>query len=221
MEIHNQDHEIFFSMPHYAKSLLHDSVTRTQSGIDNVKKGTYQSIALGSANFLLARVESAAACALELLSIPMPLTLTSLVTPCFLVPAVVLDLGSRLPWISSFKCVQKFTRECDNLIYRTIRVNLLAIPVITLSLATSFLNTFIPLQQENCLFEAMHWMVSSLGPLKTVEVSVPGHSGTHFGTLKPLSFIEGAEEFLRAHSVKNYPEPLSTSHLTYTKIYSI
>ena len=222
MHIYNSDASLFFfSTPYNAKRLLDDSVERTLRGYRGIGEGA---IVAGFGNILLARVESATAFSFVALSATF-LTLGGvIITPCFLIPATALNLISRVPGISSFESVQNFTRESSNAIYRTLRIYLVAIPVISLFLSASGINTFLPgvLKPQNMVFNSIHRMVEPLGPLQTIRGIVPNVTEV-VGTETELSILAGAEEYLCALSSQNYLREVRVSYLTdhysYTRSY--
>lgn len=180
---------IFFSAPYNAKRLLDDSIQRAARG--------------GLNNHLLARIESAAAFCLTTLSASLLAMGSAIMTPCFLIPAVALNLLSRFPGISSFKSVREFTDRSSDAIYRTLRIHVIAILVISLFLIASVTNTFVPLKQDNHLSNTLQRLVNPLGPLQTIRAIVP-NVGDVVGTQSRLSALGGAEEYVRALSNKNY-----------------
>ena len=209
INIHSSDSDfLHFGLPYRAKRLLDDSVTRTLSGYNSFGEGAPLS---GCGNILLARVESVAAFAFAALSSVLSLVLSITITPLFLTSITVLNLASRIPGISSFESVQNFTRDSSSVIYRILRVHLIAIPVIFLFLTASTINTFLPgiLGPQNIFFISVHWMVEPLGQLKTIRAVVPGagYFGTDVsivGTKENISMLEAAEEYFRALSCQNY-----------------
>lgn len=208
----------FFSAPYNAKRLLDDSVERTLRGYRGIGEGA---IVTGFGNILLSRVESATAFSFVALS-AIFLTLGGVImTPCFLIPATVLNLISRVPGIASFESVQNFTRESSDVIYRTLRIYLVAIPVIFLFLSASGINTFLPgvLKPQNVVFNSIHGIVESLGPLQTIRGIVPNVTEV-VGTETELSALAGAEEYFRALSSQNYLKEVRVSSLTHHYSYT-
>ena len=132
-----------------------------------------------------------------------------------------MNLLSRIPGISSFKSVQIFTQNSSNAIYRTLKVNLIAIPVIFLFLSASAVNIFLPgiLKSPNVFFNSIHEIVKSLGPLQTIRAIVPDVANI-IGTQKDLSALARAEEYLRALSSQNYLKEIITSDLIHHYSYS-
>ena len=133
---------------------------------------------------------------------------------CFLIPATALNLISRVPGISSFESVQNFTRDSSDAIYRTLRVHLLAIPVIFLFLFASCVNTFLPgvLKPQNIVFNSIHSLVKSLGPLRAIRAVVPGVTEV-IGWEPGVSLIAELEEYFRALSSQNYLHEVRVSSL--------
>jgi hypothetical protein len=218
MHIYSSEASFFFSAPYNAKRLLDDSVERTLRGYSGIREGA---IVTGFGNILLSRVESATAFSFVALSATF-LTLGGvIVTPCFLIPATVLTLISRIPGISSFESVQNFTRESSNAIYRTLRIYLVAIPVIFLFLSASGVNTFLPgvLKPQNLVFNSIHGMVESLGSLQTIRAIVPNVTEV-VGTETEMSALAGAEEYFRALSSQNYLREVRVSSLTHHYSYT-
>lgn len=214
MKIHSSKSEWFtFSLPYNAKRLLDDSITRTLRGYNLIGEGT---ILTGCGYILLGRIESVVACAFVSLSSALFVLGSIIATPCFLLPGVALNLASRIPGISSFETVQNFIRESSNVIYRTLKINFIAIPIIFLFLSASIVNTFLPgiLKPQNIFSRSIHWMVESLGPLQTIRVVVPG-AATIVGTEKNLSILAVGEEHFRALSSQNYLREVVASDLTH------
>lgn len=212
MDIYNSS-SLTFEMPYDAKRLLDDSVTRTLRGYSSICAGE---VLTGCGNILLARIESAAAWAFVALSSAVLMLGSTLMTPCFLIPATVLNLASRIPGVSSFESVQNFTRDSSNAIYRTLKVHFIAIPVIFLFLSASSINTFIPgiLKPQNVFFSSVHRMVEPLGPLQTIRATVSGVTSI-VGTETELSALDAAEEYLRALSCQNYLREETVSRVTH------
>lgn len=221
MHIYSQDTDFFFfHAPYNAKRLLDDSVERTFKGYRAVGEG---SIITGFGHLLLARVESVAAFSFVALTAT-PLGFAGVIlTPCFLITAIPLNLASRLPGISSFECVQNFTRDSSDGIYRTIRINLLAIPIIFLFLSASGINTFLPgiLKPQNVFFNAIHGLVESLGPLKTISVKIENIEAEVVGTETQISPIDGIEEYFRALSSQNYLREVTAFQVIHHTIHSM
>lgn len=208
---------LIFDMPYSAKRLLNDSLLRTLDGYASCKTGAILS---GTGNILLARIESAASAALVTIS-SIIISCSIFITPFFLVPTITLNLASRLPGISSYKNVQKFTQNTSDIIRRAIRVHLISVPVIFLFLIGCTVNLFLPgvLRPQNALFRAVHWMVDDYGPLKTIRAVVPGRTSVT-GRKSKLSMLEGVEEYLRALSHQNYLKEEKVSYLTHHYSYS-
>lgn len=194
---------LFFHVPYTAKRLLNDSISRDRSGCSSIQSGSALS---GCGDILLSRVESVAAIALAASSGLVFVLSSIIITPCFLIPAAILNLASRLPYISSFKLVQDFKEESSSLIYRTLKVNLIAIPVIFLFVTASSINTFLPrlLDSQNIFFRSINHLVESYGPLKRIHVTVPGEGSYTGSERERLSILEIAEDDLRSFSSQNY-----------------
>lgn len=200
MKIYSSETDSFcFFTGYSAKLLLKDSIRRTLNGFE---KGSLS----GIGHILLARIESVAAFALAGFSATF-FTLCSLfATPCILIPAAVLNLASRLPGISSYAAVKKFTQASSDLIYRICRVHAIGIPVIILFLTASGVNTFLPglLKAKNLFLDAIQTRVAPLGPLKTLRAVFERKVlGEFVGTERYLSSLEAVEEYLRALGPQN------------------
>lgn len=206
----------FFSAPYNAKRLLDDSVERTLRGYRAIGERFIVTGFGGFGNILFARVESAAAFSFVALSAILLAAGGAIMIPCFLIPATALNLISRVPGISSFASVQNFTRDSSNAIYRTLKICLLAIPVIFLFLSASGINTFLPgvLKPQNVFFNSIHELVESLGPLQTVRVIVPNVTEI-VGTETEMSVLAGVEDYFRALSSQNYLREVRVSFLTH------
>ena len=202
MSIYSGGGDFIFDISYKAKQLLDNSVARTLRGDSSIKKGA---VITGCGNILLARIESVVAFAFVALSAMFLFLGSAITAPCFLVPAIVLNLASRIPGIASFKAVQNFTRNSSSAIFRTFKVCLMEIPVIFLFLTASGINIFLPgiLKSDNIFFKTIHNIVKSLGPLQRIRAVVPNIT-TVVGTKEKLSILEEAEECLRALSYKNY-----------------
>lgn len=219
MDIYSNDTDfIFFSAPYNAKRLLDDSITRTLHGYRLICKGA---VLTGCGNILLGRLESVASFAFVALSSAFLTVGSTIMTPCFIIPTTILNLASRIPGISSFESVQSFTQSSSNAIYRTLKVNLIAIPTIFLFLSASAVNIFLPgiLKSQNIFFNSIHGMVKSLGPLQRIRAIVPDVTNI-IGTEKNLSVLAGAEEYFRALSCQNYLREITVPHLTHHYSYS-
>lgn len=219
MTIYHSDSDFFFfDVPYNAKRLLNDSVSRTLQGFSSIGDSAFFT---GCGHILLARVESVASCALVTFSSALLMVGSLILTPFFLIPAIVLNLGSRIPGISSFQAVQNFTQTSSDVIYRIGKVYLIAIPVILLFVSTSIINTLLPgiLKTQNVFFDSIHWMVESLGPLKRIRAIVPGVTEI-VGTYEDISFLEGIEDFFRSLSYQNYLHEVTFSELTEHYSYS-
>jgi hypothetical protein len=203
-----------------AKRLLHDSVTRTQNGYRSISD---REILTGSCNIVLARIESAVACAFVAVTGSLLIVVALPLNACFLVPVSILNLASRIPGLSSFNPVQNFTKNTNQIMARILKVNIIAIPVIFTFVTASFCNTFLPilLKEQNVFFRAIHWMVESLGPLERVHaVFEEDNTITATGSKKIFSILEGEEEYLRSLSYKNYLQTEITSHLVIHRTYT-
>lgn len=219
MDIYSSDAGyIFFSMPYNAKRLLDDSVTRTLDGYNSIPQGA---IFTGCGDILLARVESVTAGVFVILSGVFLMMSCAVMTPCCLVLAIPLNLASLIPGVSSFESLQNFTQDCNDAIYRLIKVQFIAIPVIFLFLSASTFNTFLPgiLGPQNIFFSSIHSMVESLGQLHTINAVVPGEVSV-VGTETKLSIVEAVEEYLRAMSYQNYLREVTVAHLIHHYSYS-
>lgn len=213
MKVYSSDSDaVYFGAPYFAKYLLNDSITRTFDGYNSIRKGT---VLTGCGNIFLGRIQSAAACAIVVFTAALDMIPFMILTPVFLIPTIALNLGSRLPKISSSQSVQNFTRDSSDVIRRIFKVYSIAIPVILLFSSTSAVNTFIPgvLKQENMFFNAIHKMVEPLGELKTLRASVPGANKTVVGTQEKLSILQAVEEHLRTLSYKNHLKEVKVSYL--------
>ncbi len=199
----------FFLCNYNAKRLFHDSVTRTSKGQLAFCQANYLD---GVAHILLARIESAGAVVLGFLPVIPFVAISMIITPIFLIPATVLNLASRIPGISSFESVKNFTVESEDAIFRTLRLNLIALPATFLFLSGAAIN-IIPgiLGEENIFFSLVHWLVESLGPLKSICAVVNERSFQ--GTMKEESMLTIAEDSLRALSHKNYLKEVVCDHI--------
>ncbi len=128
-----------------------------------------------------------------------------------MIPATALNLASRIPGISSFESVKKFTAESEDAIIRALRLNFIMFPVILLFLSGAAINV-VPgvLGEENMFFSLVDWFVESLGALKTICAVVGKNSFQ--GTTERVSALTSAEDFLRALSTKNYMKEISCDH---------
>jgi len=219
-QIYSHDGDfVYFGGPYLAKRLLNDSINRTVEGFRAIKRGA---VAKGMGHVLLARVQSILSTAFVALSASFLMLGALVVSPCFLIPAVVLNLGSRLPKISSSKNVQEFTRSSSRMIRRVLNVHLLSLPVLGLFLTTSSLNIFLPgvFQPHHLCLRAMHALVKPLGPLQTVRMTVPGKMSV-VGTKTKLSMLAAVEEFFRALSYKNYIKEERVLQLTHYYRYTV
>lgn len=204
MNIYADGSGLFFCN-YNAKRLFHDSVIRTSDGGRACYQGNYLR---GVANILLARIETAGAFLLCFLP-AIPFIVTAIVASVtFGIPAIALNLVSRIPGISSFESVRNFTTESEDVIFRILRLNLIMLPVIFLFLFGAVINV-IPgvLGEENMFFNLVNWLVEPLGPLKTICAVVD--ECRFEGTMEQVSALTMAEEFLRALSNKNYMEEIS------------
>lgn len=191
-----------------SKRLLQDSITRTLHGIASVCDGAVLS---GCRDIVLARIESVAACAFIALSAVF-FTINSVLILCVFIPALPLNLMSRIPGAASLESVQNFTRTSNRFIFRTFRVHFIGAPVFLLFLSAASTNVFLPglLKEQNLFFSSIHRWVEPLGELRTTRVVVSPHSIE--GTKKVLGPLEAIEEFLRTLSCENdlkeeTPEP--------------
>jgi len=213
MEIYSTTESfLFFNVPYNAKRLLDDSVTRTLKGYREISEG---SVLTGCSNILLGRVESVAAFSFVALSATFLTVCGIIITPYFLISATALNIISRVPGISSFELVQNFTRDSSNVIYRTLKVHFIAIPVIFLFLSSSIIN-ILPgiLKSQNIFFSSIHWLVEPLGPLQTIRAVVPGITEV-VGTETELSPLAGIEEYIRALSCQSHLREVRTYQLTH------
>ncbi len=200
MDIYQDNYLFFFD--YSAKRLFHDSVVRTSSGYRSFCQGDYFE---GVANILLARIESAGAFLLGSISAIHIIVISIVAIPIFLIPATALNIASRIPGISSFEAVRNFTAESEDAIVRSLRVGLITLPVFCLFLLGAAINV-IPgvLGEESIFFNSIHWLVESLGPLKTICVTCD--TRRFEGTRERASALSATEEALRALSNKNYIE---------------
>lgn len=220
MHIYSSDGDFFFfDAPYDAKRLLNDSVKRTLRGYRSIKE---DSVLTGFGHILLARIESAIAFVFVAISATFLLMVGVVIAPCFLAPAIVLNLLSRIPGISSFKSVQNFTKNSSNTIYRTLKVCLIALPVIFLFLSASAVNTFLPgvLKTQNVVFNTIHKLVEHLGDLQTIHAKVENSNYEATGTEKEFSILAGAEEYFRALSSRNYLQDITVLQLTHHRRYT-
>jgi len=196
-----QDNYLFFCN-YSAKRLFHDSVVRTSGGYRSFCQGDYLE---GVANILLARIESAGAFLLGSISAIHIIAVSIVATPIFLIPAAALNIASRIPGISSFEAVKNFTVESEDAIIRSLRVGLITLPVFFLFLSGAAINV-IPgvLGEESIFFNSIHWLVESLGPLKTIRITCD--TRCFEGTRERASALSATEEALRALSTENYIE---------------
>lgn len=219
MQIYSSEADLyFFTAPYNAKRLLDDSVERTLKGYRQIVD---RSIATGLCNILLARVESAAAFSLVALSATLLTLVGVTLTPCFLIPAIALNLISRIPCISSFETVQNFTQNSSDAIYRSFRIYWIALPVIFLFLSASGVNIILPgvLKPQNAVFNAIHKIVQCLGPLQAIRAIVPNVTEV-VGTETEHSILSLAEEYFRALSSQNYLREVKVSSLIHRFSYS-
>ncbi|MBN9378000.1 MAG: hypothetical protein BGO14_00760 [Chlamydiales bacterium 38-26] len=219
-QIYSSDGDfIYFSAPYNAKRLLNDSMSRTLDVYHALKRGAVGS---GLGHLLLARIQSIVATAFVALSAGFITLGAVILSPCFLVPAVMLNLGSRLPKISSSQTVQEFTRRSSNVIGRMLKVHLISIPVLLLFLTTSSLNVLLPgvFQPKNLFLRTIHALVKPLGPLQTVRLTVPGKISV-VGTKTKISALAAVEEFFRALSYKNYLKEEVVFQLTHYYRYTV
>jgi len=206
-------------MPYNAKRMLDDSIERTLNGYNSVCEGKFLS---GSGHILLARIESLAAMLFVTISGSFVIGTQLILNAFFLTPMIALNLTSRLPIISSFQSVQKFTQSTNDLIYRALKTNLITIPIIFLFVSTSTINVFLPgvLKSQNIFSQTIHRLTDPLGPLLTIRATVPKKTSI-VGTPKELHIFEIYEEYLRALSSQNYiqeKEYQSLIHIhTYTR----
>lgn len=219
-QIYSSDGDfVYFSAPYNAKRLLNDSMSRTLDGYRALRRG-----ALGRAigHLLLARVQSIAATAFVALSAGFLMLGAVIVSPCFLIPAILLNLGSRLPKISSSQSVQEFTRSSSKVICRVLKVHLISVPVLLLFLTTSSLNALLPgvFKPKNLFLRTIHALVKPLGPLETVRLTVPGKISV-VGTKTKISMLKAVEEFFKALSYKNYLKEEVVLQLTHYYRYTI
>ncbi len=200
MHIHTSDSDFIVRSAYVAKEFLKDSFERTERGLDKIKKNEVS----GLSDVLLARIESAAACAIVASSASCLIFASAFIGPLFLIPAIVLNGASRLPGISSFESVKRFTSHSSHIIYRTIQVGLILPLVSALFLSSSFINTFIPtlLKADNLFSTKIRDLVNSLGPLITVEAYISKNE-VYVGTEDQLSFLGAVEEFSRSLSFDN------------------
>ena len=218
MDIYTDEGTTLFDLPYTAKRLLDDSVERTFRGYQGICDGA---VLTGSGNMLLARVESVAAFSLAALVLPVIIPHTAW-TACRLVFTTPLNIVSRLPGISSSKSVQNFTHRSNEEIYRISRIYLKIIPIPFLFLAASAFNTVFPgvLRPQNVVFDLIHSMVESLGPLKSIRAIGPdGYQVV--GTKHRMSSIDLLEEMYRALSSKNYIKDVHVSNLKHIDIMTI
>jgi hypothetical protein len=196
-----------------AKRLLRDSVTRTFDGYHNARKGA---VLTGCGHLLLARAEAVGALALSIIFLGYKGLVSYIVFPFYFPIAISLNLASRLPALSSYERVQKFTDASSDHIYRTFRIYVIAIPVISLFLAASCVSIFLPgvLQPENMVFSAIDSLLKPLGPLQSVEVYVSGER--YIGTpTEPSPILGQTEEEMRALSPRNDLEKVISSSVIY------
>ncbi len=207
--------EVIFYGAYNGKRLFADSISRTLDGYHLVKSGKIEA---GLFHILLARVESAAACAFVAISSMLGGFVSLISIPLFLIPMIPLNLVSRLPGISSFKAAQNFTQFSNNAITGTFKAHLIAVPAILLFLTAASINTFLPgtLKIQNIFSDSIDRMVAPFGELRTIKATVPGTEGSFIGTEGNPSPLERMEENLRALSTRNYIQEHVTSHLEYT-----
>lgn len=219
MIIHTNDADsLFFHMSYNAKRMLDDSIERTPNGYNSICEGKFLS---GSANILLARIESIVATLFVAISGTLVIGTQLALTAILLPPIIVLNLASRLPLISSFQSVQEFTHSTNDLISRALKTNLITIPIVFLFLSASTINVFLPgvLTSENIFFRAIHRLTDPLGPLLTIRATVPGNSSI-VGTPTELHAFEISEEYLRALSSQNYLKEKEYKILNHIHTYS-
>lgn len=212
MNIYSSSDDTFFiHAPNGAKRLLNNSLSRTLHGFDSIRAG---SVLKGCGHILAARVQSVAAYAMVTLSSLYIVPLTLIALPCFIVPATALNLASRLPGISTLQPVQRFTKRSSDVIYRSLKVNVLILPVIFTFQFTAIVNTFMPglLKTENVFLRAIHRLVRYAGPLQIKRVTVPG-AGTATGYENRNSALSALEEYLRALSYKNHIKETFANHV--------
>lgn len=220
MDIYSNDSDaVFFDTPYTAKRLLDDSIARTLRGGHELRN---RAVLKGSGNILLGRVQSVVAFAMVTLASAFLMIPSVFFAPCFLAPATALNLASRLPGISSYHSVQKFTKSSSQVILRTLRVIAIALPVIFTFLTASSVNTCLPgiLKPQNVFARAIHHLVKPLGDLKTIRAVVPGVTKVT-GQKETLSALGAFEEFFRAFSSKNYIKEVQVQHLVHHYTFSM
>ena len=194
-----------------AKGMLNDSLTRTYHGYESICKGR---ILTGSCDLLLARVESLASSILAAFSSVVITSISLIITPLFLIPTASLNLASRISGISSYKAVQKFTRDSNDKIYRTFRVHYLGITTIFLFLSASIINTFLPgiLKTQNIFIRSIQQLVKPLDPHQIIRRIVPEKENTvkakkkfSLLTFADKCFLRDAENSLYKWSCQNSP----------------
>ena len=219
MEIYsNEADALLFTAPYDAKRLLDDSMERTKKGFHEIGKCSFLN---GCGNILLARIESVAAGVLVIISQILIAPGAIVIAPLFLVSATILNLGSRLPGISSYESIKKFTNASSDAIYRTLKIQLIALPVIFLFLTTSSLNAVLPImtKTDNFFSQSIHSIVKSLGPLQKIRVIVPGITEV-VGTETEISILSSIEDYFRALSSQNYLKEVKVSSLTHHYSYT-
>ena len=216
MDLYSHDLDlIFFDAPYKAKQLLDDSLSRTFRGYGSIRAGELLN---GSRDLLIGRVESAAACGLVALSSAFLALLSGFTTPIALIPAIALNIASRMPGVSSFQTAQDFIQGSNGVIYRIFRIHLIAIPTILLFLTASSVNTVLPgaLGPQPVLLRAIEKLVGHLGQLKRVRATTFVH-GSWIGSPSKLSPLKQGEEYCRALSPLNqlrevFPMSLTLHH---------
>jgi hypothetical protein len=206
------------SLSYASKCLLHDSLERTSKAYTLFCDASHATnFFLGTWNLLLSRIESALAFSfIALTSIP-AMILSMIFTPCFLVLATTLNVLSQLPGLSYFQSIQQFTVDSADVIYRTIRANIIGVAATFLFLSASAINILpLPgiLNVVNFLVDSLNSLIECLGPLLSIRVIVPGN-GEFDGTRTEISLLTKAEEYLRALSTNNYLKEETSSFLLY------
>lgn len=213
MNIYTDSNDVSSNVPYFVKRLLDNSVDRTSRGFQNIYEGKVCSVLTGTADVMLARVESLYACALTplgVLGIVKELVYSSLQFICYM----PLNVFTRIPGVSSFGSLERIKSNSSDSLYRIARVYLKIISVMTLFMTVSAINVVIPgvIRAQGTALNLIHYSVESLGSLQYVR-AIAANGDTVVGTMKRLDCIDRLEEFCRAFSSKNYMQDLKVPAL--------
>lgn len=218
MEIYNDsDTNLLLDASYNAKRLLDDSLVRTLQGYHTICEG---SVLSGSAHILLARIESAVAFTFVAISGACITAADLIMAPVVIIPLASLNLISRV--FPALPFSKDFPQYSSDIIYRMLKINLVAIPAISLFLFASGVNTFLPgiLRPDSGILKAIHYLVEDLGPLQRIRAIVPDVIQV-VGSDHYLSVLEAPEEYFRSLSSQNYLKEVSVSHLRHYYSYRV